>query len=194
MVFICQVYFEGGPGEATPEVIIHGAEPAGRGCVFNFFSAMFICRWMLIAGLCGIPFTAYAQWTLQQDMRSHAGCVLVSGVASVFDGYNDTSLKLAVHDRKLLVMTDANIDLGASDVGLSVDKNKFIEADGVTNETNVLFETNIESIIEQFIRGRSVKLYLRFWPSYPSKGRHETSFSLIGFTKAYKSLTDCLNN
>ena len=47
------------------------------------------------------------------------------------------------------------------------------------------------TIIGQFMRGGSVKLYLRFWPTYPATQRYEASFSLIGFTRAHNDYRKC---
>ena len=78
-------------------------------------------------------------------------------------------------------------------LGVAVDGEDFIPADAVVDEKHVLFSSNIGAALEQFIRGRSVTVYLRFWPSYPATQRYEAHFSLMGFTRAYNKYKACRN-
>jgi hypothetical protein len=96
-----------------------------------------------------------------------------------------------VANGELRVKTESNIDVSFNDVGLAVDGKEFIAADGVADEKQVLFQSSADAIIEQFIRGRSVTVYLRFWPSYPATQRYQARFSLIGFTRAYNDYKIC---
>ena len=100
-------------------------------------------------------------------------------------------MKLSITDAGLLVRTESNIDPGFEDVGLAVDGGSFMPATTVVDEQHVLFSKHSDTIMEQFVRGRVVKVYLRFWPSYPATQRYEASFSLIGFTRAYKEFKQC---
>ncbi|MGD2056745.1 MAG: hypothetical protein PVJ15_08055 [Gammaproteobacteria bacterium] len=134
---------------------------------------------------------AAAEWSVVDSVPGVAGCVLETEEISLFDGYQDTRLKLRVGDGVLQVRTDSNIDLGFDDVGLAVDDKDFVPADAIVDEKHIQFNAFDDGILEQFIRGRTVKLFLRFWPTYPATGRHEASFSLIGFTRAYKRYQMC---
>ncbi|MCG6899689.1 MAG: hypothetical protein LJE75_06760 [Gammaproteobacteria bacterium] len=119
------------------------------------------------------------------------GCNLRTEEISLFDGYQETRLRLSVANGELRVKTESNIDVSFNDVGLAVDGKEFIAADGVADEKQVLFQSSADAIIEQFIRGRSVTVYLRFWPSYPATQRYQARFSLIGFTRAYNDYKIC---
>ena len=110
---------------------------------------------------------------------------------SLFDGYQDTRLKLRLGGGVLQVRTDSNIDLSFDDVGLAVDGGEFVPADAVVDEQNIRFNAVNDALLEQFIRGRSVRLYLRFWPTYPATRRYEANLSLIGFTRAYNRYRMC---
>ena len=145
---------------------------------------------LLLTALCFVSATALAEWSVDQS----GGCALETGKISIFDGYQDTALNLSLTDTGLLVRTESNIDAGFADLGLVVDGGEFIPADAVINEQQVLFSKDSNAIIEQFVRGRSVKLYLRFWPSYPATQRFEARFSLIGFTRAYNDYRECRDN
>jgi hypothetical protein len=61
----------------------------------------------------------------------------------------------------------------------------------VVDEKNVLFSSATGVVIDQFIHGRVVTLYLRFWPTYPATQRYEARISLAGFTRAYKDYQAC---
>jgi hypothetical protein len=130
---------------------------------------------------------------VQSATQGQGGCVLESDEVSIFDGYNNTRLKLSLSAGKLLVVTNSNIDFGFNDTVLKVDRNEAIPADAVVDEKNVIFSAAIDPITRQFIRGRSTSVYLRFWPSYPPTGRYPASFSLIGFTRAYNEYQQCRN-
>ena len=111
---------------------------------------------------------------------------------SLFDGYSDTRVRLSVTDGALRVKTESNIDPGFNDLGLAVDGKTFMPADSVVDEKDVLFSSDIDAVIDQFIRGNSVTVYLRFWPTYPATQRSEARFSLAGFTRAYNDYRACI--
>jgi hypothetical protein len=145
----------------------------------------------MAAMLCIAPLTARAEWSVSDAAPGNKGCVLETEEISIFDGYQDTWVRLRVNGRELRVKTDSNIDLGFDDVGLVVDGKDFIPADAVADEKDVLFGSGIETVIDQFIRGREVTVYLRFWPSYPATERYAARFSLMGFTRAYNDYQEC---
>jgi hypothetical protein len=151
----------------------------------TIWRAAFMC-----VALCFAPLSARAGWSVA-DASETDGCVLETEETSLFDGYQDTRLRLRVTGEGLLVRTESNIDFGFDDVGLAVDGEDFIPADAVTDEKDVLFSSEAEAVIGQFIRGRSVTVYLRFWPSYPATQRYEARFSLMGFTRAYNDYQAC---
>ena len=145
----------------------------------------------MLAVLCTVLPVTYAGWSVADADHGRGGCVLESEEISIFDGYQDTRLRLSVADGKVLVKTESNIDISFSDVGLSVDRRDFIPADAVVDERHVSFSSNTAAILEEFIRGHRVTVYLRFWPSYPATQRYEARFSLMGFTRAYNDYMAC---
>jgi len=150
-----------------------------------------MCGALIFAAMCIVSHATRADWFAANTESGITGCVLETGEISLFDGYQDTRLRLSVADEELRVKTDSNIDINFSDAGLAVDGKKFIPADAVADEKHLLFSSNAGAIIDQFIRGRSVTVYLRFWPSYPATQRYEARFSLIGFTRAYNNYKAC---
>jgi len=150
-------------------------------------------RVLLLATLTVVPCAAQAGWTVADDVPGKTGCVLETEEISLFDGYSDTRIRLSVADGVLRVRTESNIDYSFDDVGLAVDGRDFIPADAVVDEKDVLFSSGMETLIDQFIHGRAVTVYLRFWPTYPATQRYEARISLIGFTRAYNDYQDCRN-
>ena len=148
-------------------------------------------RALLLAALAVVSCAAHAGWAVADAVPGKPECVLKTEEISLFDGYQDTRLHLSLGDGALRVKTDSNIDPGFDDVGLAVDGKAFIPADAVVDETDVLFSSGIDAVIEQFIHGRAVTVYLRFWPTYPATQRYEARFSLAGFTRAHNDYQAC---
>jgi hypothetical protein len=148
-------------------------------------------RSLLLAVLTVVPCAANAGWSATDADPGKTGCFLETEEISLFDGYADTRLSLSVTDGAVRIRTESNIDFGFNDVGLAVDGKEFIPADAVVDEKDVLFSSATGVVIEQFIRGRAVTVYLRFWPTYPATQRYEARFSLAGFTRAYNDYQAC---
>jgi hypothetical protein len=90
-------------------------------------------------------------------------------------------------------MTDSNIDTGFDDLALQVDGKALIQAGAAVDEKNLRFDSDMAAIIEQFRKGNKVRVYLRFWPTYPATQRYEAVFSLTGFTRTWNEFTQCRN-
>jgi len=140
-----------------------------------------------------VPCAVHPGWTVVDGVPGKTECVLETDEISLFDGYADTRLRLSVADGVLRARTESNIDFSFEDVGLAVDGRDFIPADAVVDEKDVLFSSGMETVIDQFIHGRAVTVYLRFWPTYPATQRQEARISLIGFTRAYNDYKACRN-
>ena len=164
----------------------------GDGDLSGVVSQAVVWRGMfLFAALCVTSQAVRAGWLAAEGGPGLTGCALETEAISLFDGYQDTRLRFSVADGEMRLNTESNIDLGFNDVGLVVDGGGFIPADAVVDEMDVLFSSAIEAVLEQFIRGRSVTVYLRFWPSYPATQRYAVRFSLMGFTRAYNNYMTC---
>lgn len=146
---------------------------------------------LLVVTLFTVSFAAHAGWSVADAGPGTTGCVLETEEVSLFDGYTDTRLRLRVVGEAVRVATESNIDAGFDDLGLVVDGKDFIHADAVVDEKDVLFSSDIAALIDQFIRGRAVTLYLRFWPTYPATQRYAVRISLVGFTRAYNEYQAC---
>ena len=138
-----------------------------------------------------VPATAPANWTVYPATAGNQGCVLETANITVHDGYQDTWVRLSINDERLLVKTDSNIDASFDDTGLQVDGKAVITGAVVVDEKNLRYGADMATIIEQFRKGSRVRIYLRFWPSYPATQRYEARFSLTGFTRAWSDYTEC---
>ncbi len=121
---------------------------------------------------------------------SQSKCFLLSPKVIIDDGQGKTRIWLEMTDKSLILKTKSDIDTGFNDIGIKIDDKDFIPLDKVDNAVDVVFKKNIATITQQFIAGQNVKLQLRFWPTWPSKGVQEAEFSLLGFTKAYETLPE----
>jgi len=125
-------------------------------------------------------------WQLDEQ----ANCTLVTPKKIMDDGQGETAVWLELNKSSLLIKTKSDIDAEYKDIGIQIDDKAVIPFDSVENTTNALFTQSLDKVIEQFIAGKMANVQLRFWPTWPTTGIKSQSFSLIGFTRAYKSLTD----
>lgn len=137
------------------------------------------------------PPAAQADWSIHPGTANNPGCELETAKITLHDGYQDTRIRLNINDQRLLVITESNIDIGSGDAGLQVDGKAMIPPDTVVDEQNVEFSSNIATIVEQFRKGNTVRVHLRFWPSYPATQRYGAVFSLAGFTRAWDKYQAC---
>jgi hypothetical protein len=119
------------------------------------------------------------------------GCRLQTNQEPIHDGYLDIHAWLEISDRAVIVHTESPLDTSFSDIGLQVDENAFVPMDRLEKDKAARFESLYPTLVEQFKKGRSVRVQLRFWPTWPATGAHSTTFSLKGFTKAYTSFSGC---
>ena len=150
-------------------------------------------RWNIVYAilLLALANVAHANWKIDSTGLS-GQCALVSPVLKINDGQGETKIQLKLNKEQLLVTTDSNIDNTMKDIGLKVDDKVFIYITEVIDTTHVVFgKDRIDEIISQFVPGRRVLIHLRFWPTWPATGVKTAEFSLIGFTKTLKALSQC---
>lgn len=150
-----------------------------------------VSRLVGIFTLCMIPMVVNADWKIWNPPDISKGCVLETEDARMFDGYSKTKVKLKLTAGALQIKTNSNVDFSFKDVGIRIDYHDFIPADDIVDEKNVIFRSELDTIIAQFIKGLRVTLYMRFWPTYPATDNYQTTFSLLGFTKAYQEYQSC---
>ena len=134
---------------------------------------------------------AHADWNVRQAAAGSTGCVLETTDIIMHDGYQDTWARLNINAERLLVMTDSNIDTGFDDIALQVDGQALVQAGAAVDEKNLRFDSDMAAVIERFRKGNKVRVYLRFWPSYPATQRYAAVFSLMGFTRTWNEFMEC---
>ena len=152
----------------------------------NFYGVVF--RHGIMTGMLLASVTAQAEWSLRD---SGSACVLETGEITRHDGYQDTSVRLNINQQRLLVMTGSNVDTSFDDTALQVDGHAMMTAVSADEDQNLRFDTGMPALVEQFRKGNRVRIYMRFWPTYPATERFEIAFSLAGFTRAWNDYTAC---
>ena len=132
----------------------------------------------------------WARQLRNDPQNNQTACVLVSATQTIYDGYQDTRVHLELGGAALQVISDSNFDTSGAPLGLSVDGGPFIASTASSAETHLLFSRDLDRIVEQFIKGNTAQLRLRFWPTWPATGDKTVKFSLLGFTRAYRSHCD----
>ncbi len=141
-----------------------------------------------------VPPEAGADWTVRPAPTGPGGtsrCVLESERQPVFDGYQTTWAQIAVDDKAVRVTSASTLDGGDRDIGMVVDEGRFAPAEEVVDQRTALFAAQYQTLVEEFKRGRQVRVQLRFWPTWPKTGTHSATFSLIGFTRAHTRMSEC---
>jgi len=136
-------------------------------------------------------------WTVQRGLDGLTGrdrCLLESKAETIHDGHDDIAIHLVLTADALLVVTESNIDLTYPGIGLQVDQLAPIQIDRLFKQTMVVFDREIATIIEQFIKGYRATVSLGFWPTWPKGETQSATFSLLGFTKAYHEFRACEEN
>lgn len=152
------------------------------------------CRGLIFATLITLSPVAHSDWTAKRvydPVKNESYCVVESNKQSLHDGYQDTTVFLRVDQQALLIMTKSNIDPDEPEAGIRIDNHDFIRLEKVYREQNALFEKHNNEIIEHFKKGLQVIVSLKFWPTWPGKGIRSTTFSLVGFRRAFAQLPDC---
>lgn len=127
----------------------------------------------------------------EDGLRSGAGCLLESASLQVHDGQTTTPIKLVYNGEVIIGMTESNIDLSYSGIGLRVDGQAAHSVDAVHKKTNVIFRQASARILPELIKGKQATLVLGFWPTWPKTKTVASRFSLRGFSRAYRDFQYC---
>ena len=108
---------------------------------------------------------ATANWSVMKLEGQESKCMLESERIEIFDGYQNTAIRMVVDGNSVAVKSVSTLDPGFSDIGIQVDKKAFIHANKVTQDKTASFDINHAALIEQFKAGLEVTVQLRFWPT-----------------------------
>lgn len=161
-------------------------EPRPTTCPYHrrFFLAL------LLAWLFTGP--ASAVWERPGGSDPRAGqCLLLARYPAFDDGYGDTPVRLELSATRLRLVTESNLDTTLGPLGVSVDGGALFVADRLEGTTDLIFEKDVNAIIDAFKRGSTARVILRFWPTWPQTGDKILEVSLKGFTNAFDGLSTC---
>lgn len=162
--------------------------------------------WSLVIGMLVYPSVAWAEWTIKRLYTPQGvleRCVVESPTLPMSDGYQDTQVTVIVSTQTILVKAKAPLDNAFNDIGLQIGKHGVVKAERVVEERSAVFSDQFRDILIQLTqdvppgkKGRhppppTLKLYLRFWPTWPTRGLQTVDVSLEGFRKAYTELDTC---
>jgi hypothetical protein len=135
------------------------------------------------------PVAATAEWTVKPEPGK--GCILESSPASLPDGCQTTTARIRVDGKAVSVSSPSAFDGGFNDIGIAVDQDPMIAMDKLADPRTAVFESRYAALVDQFKRGLTARVQLRFWPTWPATGIHSANVSLLGFTRAHARLEEC---
>jgi hypothetical protein len=148
--------------------------------------------WFAVCLVFGLVLPTHADnWVVKsvpdpQGGRSH--CMLESPRQVIDDGYTKTAVQVRADAHMILVVTESDIDLSFGDVGLRVDDSGLMRPDTVHAQQDLVFLKDAARHIESLCQDGTLYVDLRFWPTWPSRGRRTVRFVLDGFSQALARL------
>jgi len=149
---------------------------------------------MLLVTVIGFGWSAaHGEWLLEQQKQAANGssCYIKSSIITMSDGFQEIDVHIEYDGHDLVLVTPSNIDSNYSDMRAMVDKNRPIIQGVALGKKHVRFPDPDGSLGRRAIKGRYLKTYARFWPTWPPTKAHRARFSLAGFTRAHNSLKNC---
>lgn len=116
-------------------------------------------------------------------------CLLYSGKEPIFDGYDNSWIRLQITTDAVVVNANSNLDISYPGQGLRVDNGDLMPFNsGLLNKkTTYIKKANLASMLE----GRTCTVSLGFWPTWPVTSTQQVSIDLAGFKHAYAALKAC---
>jgi hypothetical protein len=173
---------EGGPNRTRPTIAWFPC--ARRQCA----TALLI---LVIPGLAHGEDGDWIAKRVTDPFTNSSRCVAESLHQVMDDGYQEGSVYLQVDQNQLIFVTESNIDLGSNEQGLQVDDQPTMPFEQAMHDQQAVIREDIQQVITSFQDGLKVRVRLKFWPTWPSKGSKDVEFSLIGFQKAFAQLPGC---
>lgn len=152
------------------------------------FTTGMIAIGVLLASLSSVA--ANAAWQVEKGGGATPRCFIKSGPQKMQDGYRTISVHAELDNESLTLVTPSNIDTSFSDLRIQVDHKTPITSTTVVGKESVRFIVSPQTV-NDMRRGKVLKAYLRFWPTWPVTKAHSVSFSLNGFSAASKAAKSC---
>ncbi len=141
-----------------------------------------------------LPLEVNSNWTLDwghDPISGRTRCFLRSSTLRIEDGQGGSKISLIITGDTLRVDTRSNVDLSYDDTGLQVDSKTPFPLQSLFGETDVLFDQQVEEIMQQFRSGSSVTVTMGFWPTWPVSRTYSVNFAISGYAMASEALQKC---
>lgn len=137
-----------------------------------------------------LPMTIRGQWVLSALGDT---CSLSSVSIPFDDGQGMSKLQLVLTTQHWLVKTQSDIDLSYSGTGLTVDDDKHFPIDRLVRESDLMFTKEYAAITDAFIAGKSLRVTLGFWPTWPVTETKAITVPVQHFATAHQAWKQCLS-
>lgn len=140
---------------------------------------------LLVAG------TTMAAWELKPGKSPVGGTCTLESAFSMPDGYQTAKMVVGINEQGLYLRSEAPFDASFHDLTLAVDNNASESISKLQGPKLALLNGGGPERMQAFIKGLTLRLGLRFWPTWPAKGVQHATVSLIGFHLASQGLANC---
>lgn len=140
-----------------------------------------------------LPLTIDDNWSmaLNSPREGSQRCILESRAQPMDDGQGQTSVVIVVREDRLVIKTDANIDLSYPDDGIVIGEQGLIELDRIERERWAVIETGLEALYGSMRSADSMRVQLGFWPTWPRTQTHILDVDLSAFERGHQLLERC---
>jgi hypothetical protein len=139
-----------------------------------------------------LPRTLPGGWVLDirpDQLGSDRRCVLYSAKKPIFDGYENSWVRLQVTTDAIVVNTDSFVDTSYSGQGLRIDNGKLMPfMPALLNKKSTYTK---KPALAAMANGTTLTVSLGFWPTWPVTKTQSVSIDLSGFKRAYAALKAC---
>lgn len=135
-----------------------------------------------------LPLNIQDEWMLSANGDF---CTLSTSTVSFDDGQGLSKLQLVFTPHHWLVKTQSDIDMSYSGTGLTVDEGRHFPLDQVVRESDLMFTLDYAAMTQAFIQGRSLRITLGFWPSWPVTETKTVQLPLTHFARAHRAWELC---
>jgi hypothetical protein len=135
-----------------------------------------------------MPIKIHDQWVVD---RNESHCILKSIPVQMDDGQGGTRVTFWLTPGLLQFKTNSDIDLSYQGTGIQVDGGRSFVLESVEHRTNPQIIKQRQALLDSMQNGRSLRLTLGFWPTWPVTHTYEVTIPLTSFGTAFKTWETC---
>ncbi|MCR6652400.1 MAG: hypothetical protein NVV73_13345 [Cellvibrionaceae bacterium] len=137
-----------------------------------------------------LPITLHGVWVLS---ASTDACNLSTVPVQFDDGQGMSKLQLVFTAKQWLIRTQSDIDMSYSGTGLMVDEDGFFPLEELVRGSDLAFTRQYVVMTQAFIAGKTLRITLGFWPTWPITETKTVTVSLEHFASAHRAWKRCLS-